>query len=191
MNKKEQLSAAFSGFGDITLQQIAHCHNDILGMIGHFYHRETDELKRLELEQYEKWMLTSSFLQTYAYLEEQLIDLHRIIMKTPLPQGSGLKRYTGLLQTINLDTGRCGAWSKLHDASEVRHCLLHANGRVDLMNSPDKLNKIISRYKELELHNSRVNITAEYLKKFIGQIHAFRSQILEHYKRGDTLEIEH
>lgn len=80
----------------------------------------------------------NTLLVALAWFEEMLYHVwkDRHPGKRPPKKGSMTERYKPLLKDLGVDLAGGTSWSVLKDAEKIRHCLLHANGRISLMRNP-------------------------------------------------------
>ena len=74
-----------------------------------------------------------------------LFHLWKVKIGEGPPEGNGLERHKLLLQKLGIDLGSSTAWQNLTDAAKIRNCLLHVNGRVDLLRKPAEVERVIKR----------------------------------------------
>jgi hypothetical protein len=107
-------------------------------------------------------------LRTCAFVEEELTLMWRIKSGPAAPPGSGniLKKSKPILRSLGLDLGS-REWQDLQSGFLVRRCLLHANGRVDLMRQPkdrSALEALASGSPErLKLKRLRIEVGREFV----------------------------
>lgn len=116
---------------------------------------------------------TAIFLMMYSHLEEWLFNIKEFYasnIELDRQKGS-LKRFSPVFKEgLQIDLGSCAAWSNITKTEAIRNCLLHANGRVDLISEEDKrtkIKKIIDKSgKALALQEKRLVLTGDYLLEF-------------------------
>jgi hypothetical protein len=147
-----------------------------------------DKIVKSSLENYMQHLATNGFLMVYAYVEEWLcIMWKRIAPGEDRPRGSGIQKYAKGLKACGLDLGS-KPWRFIGEASHVRHCLLHANGRLDYMvkSSRHTLEAIVARYPgELDVQHQRLRVQAEFTGRFVEEVRAFRDAVWEAVGRGE------
>lgn len=178
------IESAFRLFDDWSLTALVKYHNNIRGMIGEQFHRIDDEdqdYKKETLERYALIKVTSCFLMAYAHLEEALINLWMVKLgRKPPPNNAGIDRHKELFTSLGVNLGECSVWPSIKDASDIRHCILHANGRLDFMRNKDKMEKMVARYtNDIEIVNGRILVQPEYLRTFHKSIKELRDQLLD------------
>jgi hypothetical protein len=84
------------------------------------------------------------------------------------------------LAPLGVDLGSLPCWTVLQDAVKIRHCLLHANGRVSLMRDAEEIRACIRRYDSgLEEHLDRVTVTSVFLQQCVVAIRELRNEMLD------------
>jgi len=199
----EEMAAAFFRWGlQHNLNYYIRFHNVLKGYLGEL--RREPEIKddsaALEtLKLYENLNASNTLLLTLAYLEEMLILFwQRVFPTKPLPSGGkkrrgnrtgkstcgekrygGIDRYKPMFNKLGLNLGTMESWSRLKDATRIRHCLLHTNGRLSLMRHPEKIQAIVDRNEGLEVNLDRVRVTPVFLKSSVDALHQLREVMLE------------
>ena len=154
----------------------------------HNYVREflKDQLKNLEaaktksienklhkdaLYDYDRMLHINTLLMMYSYLEERLYHCWKTYVPNvvPLNSGGSLGRFKNVAKQLGIDLSST-LWQDLKNAEEIRNCLLHANGRISLLRSPQKIKTIIEiierKNSGLEIIKDRVVISSDYLQWF-------------------------
>ena len=116
---------------------------------------------------------TNTFLMLYAYAEEWLNILskkrHPMIS---IKDGGSISRYKTVLRDgFGLDVSS-NLWCLLTDCEKIRDCLLHANGRVDLMQNESEIRSTAKR-RGLNIKLNRLQISSKFLASFAEQTEAF------------------
>jgi hypothetical protein len=124
---------------------------------------------RHTLDQYRLITSANSLLLLLAYVEEMLLLLwRRTFPGHDLPKGTGVDRYKSLFPELGIQFEALTCWRILKDAICVRHCVLHANGRVSLMRNAEAVRACIARHStELSVKQDRVVITPEFLRSAV------------------------
>jgi hypothetical protein len=118
------------------------------------------------LSDYDDVLHVNTFLMLYSYLEEWLyVGWKAFAPNVILIKRKGsISRFKNFISQLGVDLSS-KQWQALNDAEEVRNCLLHANGRVSLLNDPEKLKQIIGRKDSyLKIEKGSVKISGEYLQ---------------------------
>lgn len=115
---------------------------------------------------------TNTFLMLYAYVEEWL---HLLSQKHPTistkDRGS-IGRYKDVFRDgFKLDLSG-PLWGLLTDCEKIRDCLLHANGRVDLMKKKSDI-RLAAKRCGLNIKLNRLQISSTFLASFARQAEAF------------------
>lgn len=115
---------------------------------------------------YDRNLHVNTFLMMYSYLEEWLYHYWKAYapnVELDKKKGS-IGRFKDIVRQLGVDLS-LKYWQILIDAEEIRNCLLHANGRISLLNDPQKVRKIIDKKgSKLEIVMDRVVISGEYLQ---------------------------
>src|SRR4051812_34560605 len=109
--------------------------------------------------QFDGMNIINTFLSVYAIFEEILYLLwkQKAPKAEPGRQGGALERFSPVLRALGVESGALACWSELTDAEQVRHCLLHSNGRLSMMRKPSELMNRISKYPgELSVEHDRI-----------------------------------
>ena len=128
------------------------------------------------LELYEVLNTANMLLLALGHLEEMLILFWKRRMGTNRhPTGDGISRYKPLLDSLGVDVGRTPCWAVLQDAYRVRHCLLHANGRVSFMRESLSMRSCLARHTgALEERLDRLVVTPVFLQRCVVAIEDLR-----------------
>ena len=139
-----------------------------------------DPVARTTIELYDKMNSANSLLIALGFLEEMLVLFwRRQLTGDTIPVGSSLDRYKPLLRKLGVNLGSLPCWAVLQDAVQIRHCLLHANGRVSLMRNADEIRACIRRSAGgLEEHLDRVTVTSVFLQQCVVAIRELRNEML-------------
>jgi len=130
--------------------------------------------KDLYLEHYKRHLIINTFLMLYSHFEEWLYLIWKKIGKnTSLEKSRGsITRFkTFLKNDLNVDLSRNKDWIFIIEAETIRNCLLHANGRVDLVRNKIEMERILNKHRNyLKTKNKRLSPNKEFLEKFFGSI---------------------
>ena len=128
---------------------------------------------------YEIRLRELSFLNLYAYLEEYFYLLWRTRAKDiPRSDSNSIQRYRPVVEHLNRDH-LPPQWSYILDMTEIRHCLMHANGRISFMKNPNRIAAIIGKYEgqfSIE-HGDRLRVEIDSLAEFVRNIRELRDEI--------------
>ena len=120
-------------------------------------------------EDFGRLIVNNTFLMMYSYLEEWLhLSWKDHAGNYPLPQNEkgSIRRYKAVLKNEFGLPLSAGAWQVLMDAEKVRHCLLHANGRISLLAKSRDLENIVRKNSEsLSIDQDRIRLGPTYVKK--------------------------
>jgi len=128
---------------------------------------------------YEQRLRELTFLSIYAYLKEYLYLLWRHRANGQgRARGYSIKRYCSVIKKLCRGVVP-DSWQYLLDMTEIRHCLIHANGRISFMNNVNDFNTLLDKYpgKTSVIHGDRLQLEIELLSDFVEQIRAFRNDI--------------
>ena len=133
------------------------------------------------LEHFDKMNSANSLLVTLAFLEEMLIICWR--KKLPgdaQPKGSAIDRYKRLLKSLGRNPGALSCWATLQDSYKVRHCLLHANGRLSFMKQPAAMRSCIERNSEGLCEDlDRLVVNSFFLEQCVKAVGELRDEMLK------------
>ena len=171
----------FLGAMEHNLNEIVRFHRFVHGELrARFAEIDDDKHDDSILHNYDDRLTINCFLMVYAYLEEYLY----LLWKTKRPRlkrggGFSIMRYDSVLKALGYDT-RSSTWKFLLEATAIRHCLLHANGRVSMMTNPTQptFEALASKYSnEIEIHRDRLRLGVDYLARVVETIHSFQDEI--------------
>jgi len=153
-------------------------HNFIRGLLkAQLKHLEATKTEDVEtklhkdaLNDYDRMLHVNTFLMMYAYLEEWLYHCRKTYApNVQLAKGEGsLGRFKNIAKQLGIDLSS-KIWQDLKNAEETRNCILHANGRISLLNDPKevKVKAIICQKKAgLKIVKDSIVITGLYLQWF-------------------------
>jgi len=111
----------------------------------------------------------NTFLMMYSYLEEFFYHLWKLNYMGELPYESGIKRFKPVLERVlKMDLGRDSDWQVVCSYQKLRDCLLHANGRIDLLRKGSdsaNLERIVSSSTNLDIKSNHIILTDEFLQE--------------------------
>ena len=130
--------------------------------------------RNLYSETYKNHLMVNTFLMLYGHLEEWLYLIWRKFGKDiELNDKRGsISKYKPFFQAVfKMDLSKDIDWRLLKDAEKIRNCLLHANGRIDLVKNKAEMDSILKKYKnKLHVKTKRICITQELVEIFFGSI---------------------
>ena len=131
---------------------------------------ESQELRARKSEYSQEFLFqlrANAFLMMYGHLEEWLYHICRRFQVKVSSRSGGLKRFAeGLKLVLDEEISSITEWSFLLDCSEVRNCLLHANGRISLFKKESRIRQIsASRSSGLEIVRDRIRVKGRFLEK--------------------------
>jgi hypothetical protein len=115
------------------------------------------------------YLRINTFLMLYSHTEEWLYHIWKKFANgCSLAKGEGsIGRFKTVLKEIGVNLETAGYWSFLKDAETIRDCILHANGRVSLLNEPENIKKLANKRGQLvSIKSDRLYISGEFLNKF-------------------------
>lgn len=171
------------------LGEIVRFHNVVRACLGEKADEfAEDKIVKASLDNYVQYLATNGFLMVYAYLEEYLCVMwKRIDPGRDRPGGPSITKYESGLKSCGVDL-RSPAWKFIRKASQIRHCLLHANGRLDYMVRPSRatLEAIVGAYPgELDVRLSRLRVNAEFTSRFVTEVRAFQTALWKALDGGE------
>jgi hypothetical protein len=144
---------------------------------GQFQDLEKSDIKNKEknlnrniLQDYDRNLHTNTFLMMYSYLEEWLyVDWKAYAPNVERDKENGsIGRFKNIVKKLGVDLSS-SCWQVLMEAEKIRNCLLHANGRISLLNGSKKVEEvkhiIDKKDSRLSIVMDRVIISGEYLQK--------------------------
>ena len=136
-----------------------------------------DAIVKSNLENYAGYLATATFLMVYAYFEEDLYLLWKQYEKrVQRGKEKSIRRYQPVLSWLGFDLGH-SSWQFVLEATDVRHSLIHANGRLDHNRNRQRLDAIVIKYPgELSVMHSRLRVTPEFVNRLLGQVRSFQDE---------------
>lgn len=123
---------------------------------------------------YKNHLMVNTFLMLYSHLEEWLYLIWRKYGKDiELKDKRGsISKYKPFFQAaFKMDLSKDRDWSLLIDAEKIRNCLLHANGRIDLVKNKADMESVLKRHKKhLHIKTKRLYISQELIEKLFSSI---------------------
>jgi hypothetical protein len=138
-------------------------------------------LVKTRIELFDKMNSANVMLLALSFLEEMLVLLwKKQLLDTPIPYEGSISRYKPLMKNLGLDLENMPpCWAVLLDAYKVRNCILHANGRIDLMKNPMEMRSCIERHGDvLDKRLEIVVITPLFLERCIKAIRELGDNML-------------
>jgi hypothetical protein len=158
------------------LSRIVHFHNDLRGCLRHALAssetaRSTDNsLLQEKIDDYDSLLRVNTFLMLYSHTEEWLNLLSKkYYPQFPIDDGGSITRYRNVVcNGFGIDISR-GQWQLLTDCEKIRNCLLHANGRVDLMKNEQEIRQVAKRLGA-DIKLGKLNISSNFLACFSKEV---------------------
>lgn len=118
------------------------------------------------IKNYLNELLNNAFVKHVSILEEYSLHFVRLDNKKFITDNkSNLERFKAGFRLKGVDLGK-QPYQKILDAWKVRSCLLHANGRVDLVKDPQSLKQTVDKInKNKQLITIKVQFDDEKLKE--------------------------
>jgi len=167
------------------LSGIVRFHNFVRGNLAEFFRaNEGRAFEQSVIKNYDSWLAANAFLMAYSYFEEYLFLLWKFRAKKALRGRSfSIDRYKPVLTHLGIDLQH-PSWTFLEEkATNIRHCLLHANGRVSFMKEPFKtlIRKIVREYPgELSVKTGdRLIVNVRFTRRMVVEIQRFQELIPE------------
>jgi len=136
-----------------------------------------DRVVRSALDDYQGYLAKATFLMVYAYFEEDVYLLWKWQAKHVKrgPEKS-IRRYEPVLERLGFDLHH-SSWESMLEATDLRHSLIHANGRLDHARNRQRLDEITAKYPgELSAMHSRLQMNAEYVSRVLGEVRSFQDE---------------
>ena len=166
------------------LNQIVHFHNHLKSLISEAV-SEIDKLIINEEDVYERKNLLHAkniyknifydmlrntvFLQMFSQFEETCHHIwKKLSPNTKLERNHGITRYKPVFnELIDGGVGKFSQWNLIREGEKLRHCLLHAYGRISLFKGKKEIKRIVNKYKgEITVKQDRIQIESEFLERF-------------------------
>ena len=134
-----------------------------------------------DLENYDDYLSSNTFLMAYSYLEEYLylIWKHRA-RGQERKRGFSIDRYEEILKGLGVSPHH-QAWQFLLKATDIRHCLLHANGRLSFMKKPssERMRDLIREFAgEMTIKTGdRLAVNVHFLSRFVDNVRELQGAI--------------
>lgn len=166
------------------LNWIVHFHNHLKSLISEAVHEidksiasEDDVAKRKNLlhskHVYEntffKMLRNTVFLQMFSNFEETCHHLWKMLSpNTELERNHGITRYKPVFnELIDGGVGNLTHWELIREGEKIRHCLLHAYGRISLFKEKKEIERIVKKYNgEITIKQDRIQIESEFIERF-------------------------
>jgi len=115
--------------------------------------------------EYQDIHIANSFLLTYSLMEEWFMIFRD---RTQL-NVHGLDRFRdGFRKFLNDESRFMSFWSEMSDFERIRHCQLHANGRIDLMKNPVPIESFLRAHPAfIKRINERLVLLPAFLARFV------------------------
>ncbi|HQG55029.1 MAG TPA: hypothetical protein PLT83_06025, partial [Thermoleophilia bacterium] len=136
-----------------------------------------DRVVRSALDNYKGYLAKATFLMVYSYFEEDIYLLWKWQAKqVKRGREKSIRCYEPVLEWLGFDLQH-GSWQFMLEATELRHSLIHANGRLDHARDRQRLDDIMAKYPgELSVMHSRLQMSAEYISRFLGEVRSFQDE---------------
>lgn len=168
---------------DIRLERLIRFHNELRLFMRERHQKAEaagDTWQIGDLDAFYAMHSNNAFLAFHSYVEEMMYQM----IKHPLPKeaigtGSGLHRFKTALTAVGLNLISSSDWVFFMDASKIRDCLLHANGRMSIQNAERQveIRRVLSTYfGELEVESDRVRVSPAFSHRFVVAIREFRAE---------------
>ena len=166
---------------DVNLNEIIHFHNYIRGgLSSRAFQLKDDAVARSALENYNAYLAANTFMMIYAYVEEFLYlrsqPLEEVVQRKP--RDYSITRYRPILDHLGV-SHTLPSWQFLVTARAIRHCLLHANGRVSHMTQyRSVVTDTVSQFKgELDIQHDRLRMNTEFVARMAVEVREFRTVV--------------
>ena len=116
----------------------------------------------------------------YSHLEEFLYHAPKTLDKdVPIEDRGSIKRFKQVFrEVLGMDLEKDPDWQFICDCEKIRNCILHANGRIDLLRNPGELETIIAQSNGLlKVRVKKVEITGGFLKKLNEVCQSFITKV--------------
>lgn len=164
------------------LNEIVRFHREMRNNLKSRYQElEEDSFATSVLANYDDYLSANTFLMAYSYFEEYLYLIWKQKART-VKRGNGhsITRYETILPELGIEINH-PSWQFLIKATHIRHCLLHANGRLSFMvkSSEEKIRDIVKEFPyELSVKTSdRLVVNVSFLSRFVDEVREFQNSI--------------
>lgn len=161
------------------LSRIVHFHNDLRDCLRQVMaamdatESIDSTIRQAQIHDYDSLLRVNTFLMLYSHAEEWLDLLSKkYYPQLTLNTGGSITRYKSVVRDgFGIDVSS-GAWHLLTDCEKIRNCLLHANGRVDLMENEPEIWQVAKR-RGVDIKLKRLQVTSDFLAAFAREVEAF------------------
>jgi hypothetical protein len=132
------------------------------------------------LRLYQEVNAANALLLLIGYVEEMLFLLWQRTWPVQAPDPrTTIDRYKPLFVEAGIDIGAFTSWAILKDAVRVRHCIMHANGRLSLLRDPEDMRRCLERYPgDLRLISDRIVVTPQFLRTCVEATRQTRDALI-------------
>lgn len=174
------LNEIFHSAMNHNLNEIVRFHREVRNDLKLRYQEQPEDAYAVSvLKNYDDYLSANAFLMSYSHFEEYLY----LIWKKFAPEherkrNPSITRYEPVLEEIGIEK-TSEIWQFMVKATYVRHCMLHANGRLSFMVKPpeQEMRNIIAQFpEELSVnHGDRLVVGVEFLNRFVDAVRNFQS----------------
>ena len=126
---------------------------------------------------YDSLLRINTFLMLYLHTEEWLdILIKKYLPHITINRGGSITRYKSAIRDGFGIGVSGGSWHMLTDCEKLRNCLLHANGRIDLMENESEIRQIAKR-RGIDVKLDRLQVTSNFLATFAKEVDAFINEL--------------
>lgn len=125
--------------------------------------------KSIYTNTFEPYLRINTFLMMVSHLEEWLFHVwKRHAPTTGLLEAKGsIGRFKPVLKEIGMDLSRSGSWMFVKGCQDIRSCLLHANGRINLNRNPEKIHNFVAQHGDkIRIESDRLVLEERFLTCF-------------------------
>ena len=129
-----------------------------------------------------KQLSSNTFLLLYSHLEEFIYHIWKMYCPDIDISGNrsgSISRYKPIFRRLlNNDLSSSEIWEFITECEKLRNCILHANGRIDLLKQPSEIKGIIKKHSNfITIENKKVIIEYEFVSLFYNKIQETIKQI--------------
>jgi hypothetical protein len=138
-----------------------------------------DPIAKSSVDNYKEYLATNTFLIVYSYFEEYLYLISKWKARNVRRgRSNSIERYEPVLNYMGIATDHPN-WRFMKQATYIRHCLLHANGRLAFMTVKKPMRgdieAIVAQYPgELEVKHERLRVNDQFARRFVDEVRDFR-----------------